>query len=218
MTKMVPAEENIKSFNAFTRLYEKAAPIVLNITNIDSLNEGNLPLSPYILVESSITLRMILDTVRKIPEPKDKELSIIQGELKTALSSCIKAAEQTEIYIEEGGRSVKCLPLLNNIINSTVLAHEYIESVSKRLDIITPRMSTLEIAHRLNPSSVKIHSKDGRILDKYIISPRVKPISIIDKIANYVASGFDKLGDIIIFTIEKLVNLYRVLSKYILEK
>ena len=215
MRKTVAEEEKLKSFNAFTRLYEKAAPIVRHIANLNTLREGKLPLSPYALVESSISLKMILYTLRKIPEPKDKELSSIQRDLETALSSCIKAAEQTEKYSELGGSSIKGQLLLSTIINSTVLAHEYIESVSKRLEIIAPRMSTLEIAHEIKPASVEIDSKDGMTLDKDIISPGVKPISIIDKTANYIVSGLDKLGDIIIFPIKILVSFYNAVCRYL---
>ena len=79
-------------------------------------------------------------------------------------------------------------------------------------------MSILEIAHELKPASVEIYSKDGMILDKDIISTRAKPIFIIDKTANYIVSGLDKLGDIIVFPIEKLVSFYSAVSRYLKRK
>ena len=218
MQKTVAKEEKLKSFNAFIRLYEKAAPIVRNITNLDTLNEGKLPLSPYALVESSITLKMILNAIKKMPEPKDKELTSIRKELETALSSCIKAAEQTEKYIEIGGSSIKGQLLLSTIINSTVLAHEYIESVSKRLETITLGVSKLEIAHEPKLASVETYSQDGVIQYQDVNSPRVQPIFIKGKTANFVVSVLDKLGDIIISPIEKLVSFYGVISRYLKRK
>lgn len=131
MTKT--ARERLRWFQAFMPLYERAAPLVQHIANLDRLKVGELPVSPDMLVVSKLTLRPILDSVRRMPKPKEKELATIQREFEVALFHCIKAAEWAEKYINPGYHSVDGEVLLGAVINATVLAHEYMESVSQRL-------------------------------------------------------------------------------------
>ncbi len=126
-------KERIRWFQTFMPLYERAAPLVRHITSLQKLQAGELPVSPGMLVESNLTLRPILNAVSKMCKPKEKDLATIQREFEMALNSCIKAAEWAEKYINYGGHSIDDQMLLSTVINSTVLAHEYIESVSKRL-------------------------------------------------------------------------------------
>lgn len=126
-------KERLDWFHRFMPLYEKAAPLVRYIGDLERLKAGELPASPSRLIESSILLRPILHTVRKIPRPKEKELVTIQREFELALNSCIKAAEWAEKYLNCLSRGTGAQPHLAMLINSTVLAHEYIESVSARV-------------------------------------------------------------------------------------
>lgn len=194
-------------------LYEKAAPLVRRIANIDTLGAGELPVSPYTLVESNLTLRPILEALKKIPEPKEKDLVSIQVEFETALSSCIKAAEAAAKYIDLEGRGIADQVLLGTIINSTVLAHEYIESVSKRLE--TPSISNLEAILKLGQVPDEeylketISKKEKEILnEKDVTPPPVQMRSVIDKAANGIERGLDKLGDAIIFPLEKMAQVF----------
>jgi hypothetical protein len=130
---MKTVKERLSWFQTFMPLYERAETLVRHITNLEKLQAGELPVSPALLVESNLTLRPILAAVSKMHKPKEKELADIQREFEMALSHCIKAAELAEKYINEGGDSMHSQMLLSMVINATVLAHEYIESVSKRL-------------------------------------------------------------------------------------
>jgi hypothetical protein len=132
MTKTTE-DKRLRWFQTFMPLYEKAVPIVRQIANIETLSAGELPVSPYTIVESNLTLMPILKAVKKMPKPKNTELAGIQREFEVTLSSCIKAAEAAAKYIELEERGIEDRAALGTIINSTVLAHEHIESVSKRL-------------------------------------------------------------------------------------
>jgi hypothetical protein len=127
-------KDRLSWFQTFMPLYERAAPLVQHIANLQRLEAGIFPVSPGMLVESSLTLRPILDNVRKMPKSKEKELVIIQREFEIALYNCVKAAEWAEKYINRFSYGMDDKMLLNMVINTTVLAHEYMESVSKRLD------------------------------------------------------------------------------------
>jgi len=126
-------KERLDWFHRFMPLYERAAPLVRYIGDLESLKAGELPASPSRLIESSILLRPILHAVRKIPKSKEKELVTIQREFESALNSCIKAAEWAEKYLNCLNRGTGAQPQLAMLINSTVLAYEYIESVSARV-------------------------------------------------------------------------------------
>ncbi len=130
---MKAVKERLRWFQTFMPLYERAEPLVLYITNLEKLQAGELPVSPGMLVESNLTLRPILTAISKMHKPKEKELAIIQREFEMALSNCIKASEWAEKYINYGGHGMDGQILLSMVINATVLAHEYIESVSKKL-------------------------------------------------------------------------------------
>ncbi len=131
MTKT--ARERLSWFRAFMPLYERAAPLVQRIADLKRFEVGELPVSPDMLAVSRLTLQPILNAVRRMPRPKEKELATIQREFELALLNCIKAAEWAEKYLNPGHRNVDSDVLLGTAINYTVLAHEYIESVSKRL-------------------------------------------------------------------------------------
>jgi hypothetical protein len=131
MKKIV--QERLSWFHAFIPLYERATPLVRCIANPERLKAGELPVSPGMLVESSLMLRPILNAVRRIPKSKEKELVTIQREFEIALYNCIRAAEWAEKYINRDSYGMDRQMLLGMVVNTTVLANEYIESVSKRL-------------------------------------------------------------------------------------
>jgi len=120
-------------FEAFLPLYERAAHIIDRIADLGMLTSGELPVSPYAIAESNLTLQPILEATRKIHKPKEKELLAIQQEFQLSLSSCIRAVEAAVKYIELEERGTYNSAVLNTIINSLVLAHDYIESASDKL-------------------------------------------------------------------------------------
>jgi hypothetical protein len=126
-------KERLDWFHRFMPLYERAAPLIRHIANLNRLQSGELPASPEGIIEIGILLRPVLVAVRKISKPKEKELVAIQKEFELALNNCIKAAEWTEKYIKRCDYSADGSVFLNLVINATVMAHEYIESVSKKV-------------------------------------------------------------------------------------
>jgi len=131
---MAMVKHKVSWFQTFVPLYEKVAPLVLHITNLENIERGELPLNPEELVHTVVTIRPALETLRKMPEPKEKELRKIKKEFEITLSNCIKAAESAAKYVKLGIYGIEGQIQLNNTINSIVLAHEYMESVSKQLE------------------------------------------------------------------------------------
>lgn len=131
---MKTVKERLSWFHRFMPLYERASPVIRYIANLERLRAGELPSSPNMLIESSIMLRPMLHVIQKMPKPKEKELAIIQREFELALNNCIKAAEWTEKYVNRRDYGTDGQILLGMIVNTVVLAREYIESVSKRLE------------------------------------------------------------------------------------
>lgn len=69
-------KEALRWFEAFVPLYEKAASLVRHIADIEALKAGRLPTSLYALVESNLTLGLILQVVRKMPKPEKRSLPV----------------------------------------------------------------------------------------------------------------------------------------------
>ena len=204
-------KEALRWFETFVPLYEKAASLVRHIADIEALKAGRLPTSLYALVESNLTLGLILQVVRKMPKPEEKELASIQQEFQIALSSCIKAAETAAKYVELVERGIEDRALLNIVINSTVLAHEYIESVSTRLEVIRRRMSDLP-AKSEPEMVVEDYLKAKKTPRVNIAPPPPRPQLYIDRIAVGVEHGLDRLGDAMIFSIDKIARYARRLK------
>ncbi len=204
---------DLRSLQVLINLYEKAAPIIRRIANLESLNYGELPVTPYALVESNLTLRMVLSALRKMSEPKDKILVAIRKEFENAILNCIRAADAAEKYSElAGDRSDKGKLLLMSIINYTVLAHEYIESVAQKLET-----SSAEI--RFSKADVCPDSQHGKEdigwkpASPILISTEQSLIQKgINSIAYGIESGLDKLGDIITLPIAAVAKLLVLLS------
>ena len=198
-------EERLRWFQAFTLLYEKAAPVLRQVANPDKLAAGELPLTPYTLAASNLTLRPILEAIRKLSEPKEQEFGDIQKHFKIALSSCIKLAEAAERYIELRERGIEDQVSLCTIISSTVLAHEYMESVSRKLEIIKPRVDNLEAGFRLESAPAEKKLKEKKATSEKVTKPAGAQLAV-DKAADGIERGLDKLGDALVFPIEKLAR------------
>ena len=226
-------EEGLKSFSRFLMLFDKAAPIIRYIANLEDLKHGEIPVSPYMLLESNLTLKMILQAVRNLPEPKDKDFNTLQKEFDTALSNCIRAAEATEKYVAMG-RSERARFLLANIVNSSVMAHEYINSVEGKIKLYSSKIHLEETLSRLATEEKKERPKpvnappdkgkresssmpvetflqekektNHRIqIEKSKIDDRpVKPQEVVNSTADAIEKGLDKIGDLIIWPFERI--------------
>jgi hypothetical protein len=221
-------EEGLKFYSRFLMLFDKAAPIIRYIANLEDLQHGEIPVSPYMLLESNLTLKMILQALRKIPESKDKDFSTLQKEFDTALSNCIHAAEATEKYVAMG-RGERAKFLLAVIINSSVMAHEYIDSVSEKVEIYSRKIHLEETISKYvqaeNKESPPLPPKP-EVPSKYRPSPlpvkdfleekektnhKIKkekeykplkrphnPQGVVNEAADAIEHGLDKIGDALI--------------------
>lgn len=129
-------EDDSKWTRSFVSLYLKAEPLVRHIANADKLAAGELPVSPSMLVESNLTLKPVLAALRKLRQPKSKELVEVHRQYQTVLLQCIRAAEYAEKYINNTG-NLDRYTLMGMIVNSIMLAREYNETVSLKIPLLT---------------------------------------------------------------------------------
>jgi hypothetical protein len=199
MARATTEEERQQAFETLSAYYEKAAPIIQRVSDLNTFTYGELPLNPYMLVEAGITLKMMLHALRKLHEPHDKELALIYREFDTALSNCIKAAEATEKYVEVAGTS-RSRVILNIIINSTVMANEHMESVAKRLREYAKKGTSVMVVQPQRQAEVKQReSEESHAGTQPEVPVNNKPGGVIRVL--------DKIGDIIIYPIAKMADL-----------
>ncbi len=175
---MKAAEERLTWLRTFVPLYEKAAPIVSQITNLEMLAAGELPVNPYTLAVSNLTLRPILEAVRRLREPKEQEYSGIQREFEIALSSSIKAASAAEKYIELRDDGIDGQAQLSTVISSMVLAHEYMESVAKKMAVLKGEASDLDAVSSLGLRPPRTGSEKRKAPGKGTVPPAGPQLAI----------------------------------------
>jgi hypothetical protein len=201
MAKTATADERQKAYETLVSLYDKAEPIIKRVSDLNTFKYGELPLNPYMLVEAGITLRMVLDALKKISLHGDSEMGTIRHEFEIALTNCIKAADATEQYVELSGTSRSGM-ILNTIVTSMVMSNEYIQSVARRLtsikDIDTPKATPQKqpVIKDEAPRREKAKQKKDKPTAK---EPEKKRGGLI--------RALDKVGDVIIFPIVKLAEL-----------
>jgi hypothetical protein len=207
MAKTVTEEERQKAYETLVSLYDKAEPIIKRVSDLNSFNYGELPLNPYMLVEAGITLRMVLDALKKMSLRGDSEMGIIRQEFETALTNCIKAADATEQYVELSGTSRGGV-ILNTIVTSTVMSKEYIESVARRLADVKDIGTSKTTPHKQPAIKDEAPRREKAKQDKD------EPIA---KKPGKKRGGFinalDKVGDAIIYPIVKLAELTDIEDK-----
>ena len=218
---MATVEKEAIWLRAFLSLYEKAAPVIRRIADPGRLASGELPVSPYTLVESTFTLKPILETSRRMLETKEQRLIDLKNEFEVVLSSSVKAAEAAARYMELRDRGVEDTAALNIVINYTVLAHEYFESVSRKLGDLDSRMDGLDVEKELKlllsaeqpkEIGVKHHGSDRQktVSKRDVVSPSVGVHAAVDKIAGGIEYGLDKLGDAILFPFDRIARATRI--------
>ena len=207
MAKTVTEEERQKAFETLVSLYDKAEPIIKRVSDLNTFKYGELPLNPYMLVEAGITLRMVLDALRKMSLRRDSEMGIIRREFEIALTNCIKAADATEQYIELSGTSKSGI-ILNTIVTSTVMSSEYIESVARRLSVYWNTGAGKAVPQKQLVIKDKAPNTEKAKSDKTKTSG-TEP----DKKSGGVIHVLDKIGDVIIFPIVKLAELTDLADK-----
>ena len=121
--------EKIQWQQDFMALYQQASPIV-NV--IVKKSTDGMPASPLDLVEG-LKLRSMLDRVKKLSKPRDKEMRQAKSELENLLSSCIKIADAAANFVSSGGQALLGGPDFKKIVAGIETAEGLLEKLSGRI-------------------------------------------------------------------------------------
>lgn len=151
-------------------------------------------------------MQMVLQAVKKLAKPQNKILISVERDFEIALSSCIKAAEATERFIDLTDYHREGV-LFSQIINQAVLAHEYSESVYQKLTGYEHDSKRFQsnpeekiILKEVTPANV-IFRQNRVSDDQNVVIPQKAPENIIE-------TGLDKVGDGIIYLIDKIQKAF----------
>jgi hypothetical protein len=113
----------------FMGLYQQAAPIIHVVV---SKSADGMPASPLDLMEG-LKLRPMLERVKKLSKPKDKELREAKSQLEHLLSSCIKIADAAANFISGGGQALLGGPDFKRIVEGIETANGLMEKLSQNM-------------------------------------------------------------------------------------
>jgi len=129
--KDVDREERAQWLKAFMPLYEQAAPLIRNIAKVDA--DGS-PTDVGNLIEGYEKLPPILQSVKEIPKPREKELRKLKKDFEDLLYSCIRAGEWGIKFVQDPSRI-----RFASIVFFTNAANGLMESFSKRLAALSEK-------------------------------------------------------------------------------
>jgi hypothetical protein len=121
--------EKIEWQQEFMSLYVQAAPIIKVVT---SKNADGMPASPLDLMEG-LKLRPMLERVKKLSKPKDKELREAKGDFEQVMSGCIKIADAAANFVSSGGQALLGGPDFKRIVDGIETASGLMAKLSSRL-------------------------------------------------------------------------------------
>ena len=121
------AEES-ERLREFMQLYEQALPV---ISAVIKKGADGLPASPFDLMEW-LKLRPMLEHVKKLSKPKEKELHEAKKEFEQLLLACIKVAEAAEL-VTAGGQAIPSEADLARLDAGIATANGLMERLSQRL-------------------------------------------------------------------------------------
>jgi len=96
-----------------------------------------MPASPLDLMEG-LKLRPMLERVKKLSKPKDKELREAKSHLEQLLSSCIKIADAAANFISSGGQALLGGPDFKRIVEGIETANGLMEKLSQNMAAFPP--------------------------------------------------------------------------------
>ena len=129
--KDVDSEEREQWLKAFLPIYENSANLIQKIAKIDA--DGS-PTDVETLIEGYEKLPPILQSVKEIPKPKEKELRKLKKDFEDLLYSCIRAGEWGIKFVQDPSRI-----RFANIVFFTNFANGLMESFSKRLSSLSEK-------------------------------------------------------------------------------
>jgi hypothetical protein len=126
--------EKIEWQPEFMALYEQASPIISVITRKGP--DGTLA-SPLDLMEG-LKLRPILERVKRLSKPKDKELREAKSDFEQVLSGCIKIADAAADFVSSGGQALLGGKDFARIAGGIETASGLMDKLSQRLASFSP--------------------------------------------------------------------------------
>ena len=162
-----------------------------------------------------------LETKQKLAKQEQKPtISTVIEELKT-IQSAIEKAELLLSNLEKLKAEVATIEARYNILNDAyskicddaiskistvkIALDTSIESKIGDLEVFEPPVSNLEARFRLEAAPAEKKSKEKKATSEKVTKP-AGPQLAVDKAANGIERGLDKLGDTLVFPIEKLVK------------
>ena len=130
--KELDREEAERWLKAFMLLYEQAANLIHNISEV---NADGLPTDLTALMEMGIKLPPILKSVKEMPKPKEKELRRLKKDFKLTLDACISASKWGIKHSQKANRF-----RFSVTVFWTSLAISFTESLSKRLALLSEHL------------------------------------------------------------------------------
>lgn len=128
-------KEKLRWFQILTSLYDIAAPHINAFTGLkcQALEERTIDLDTA--EQNAGVLRQLLAVTRNLPEPPEEELISVKKHFETALSNCINVSEALLKYVQVDEHAKESQTQLDRVINSLVLAREYVEATNKKLNL-----------------------------------------------------------------------------------
>ena len=128
--KEVDREEAVQLLKTLMPLSEQVAPIVRRITKVDANDMLVADLEDFL--EAVKELPPILESMKRVPKPKDKELRKYKKEIEDSLDACIKACKWYLKFAESPSRV-----RLASIVFQMSVATSLMESATQRLTLLT---------------------------------------------------------------------------------
>ena len=134
-SKETKVKEKLRWFQILTSLYEIATPHIRAFTGLQCQALEERVIDIETVDQNARVLRQLLAVIKNIPEPVEEELSCTKKHFETALSNCVNVSDALIKYVQYDEYANENQPHLDNLINSLVLAREYIESTYKKLKL-----------------------------------------------------------------------------------
>ena len=119
-------------FESFMLIYNQASPLVDTVAKLDS--EGQ-PANPGSLLEAYQSLLPLLQSLKDMPKPPEKELRKVKDDFERTLSMCVKAGEMAMKMLDDLNHGAKLAARMHvaSIVGYVNYAAIYHKDLIKRL-------------------------------------------------------------------------------------
>ena len=136
MKTATPVKERLQWFQVLSSFYEIASPYIEIFTGIKCQALENQTVETDLIEDNAFVLRQLLYLIKNLPEPANTELSRTKTYFETALTNCVNGSAALVKYVKMDAKSAEGQVQLDILVNSVVLAREYIESIHMRLHLV----------------------------------------------------------------------------------